>query len=230
MSQTPQPLPYSSGQPGQTTAQKILVIALGSVMVLAFIGVVVGKIMTWGPAQSAITTLPSGRPIAVLFAAPRFSLTDQNGNPFAADNLRGQAYICDFVFTTCGSVCPLMTQKMASLQKQAPAGVQLVSFTVNPQHDTPPVLKAYAAANGADPARWHFVTGTTEQMVKTVRDMKIGFQAAKDHDPILHSEKFLLIDGDGNVRGIYDSLDAKSLKDLILDAAWVASTPGARGK
>ena len=91
-------------------------------------------------------------------------------------------------------------------------------------------MKDYAAANGATPDRWHFLTGTPEQMVKTVREMKIGFQAATDRNPILHSEKFLLIDGDGKARGVYDSLDEQSLKDLVADATWLASTPGARGQ
>jgi protein SCO1/2 len=206
-------------------------VVLGSVMLLVIGVVAVAKWKTWGhAAPQKIAQLPSGRSTDVIFAAPRFSLIDENGNPFSADTLRGRAYICDFIFTTCGSACPLMTQKLAALQGQTPAGLQLISFTVNPEHDTPAVLKQYAAARGADPRRWHFLTGTTGQMIRTVREMKLGFQAANDRDPILHSEKFLLIDGDGNVRGIYDSLDGQSMKELVADAAWLAGTPGARGK
>jgi protein SCO1/2 len=164
-----------------------------------------------------------------LFHTPAFVLTDQDGKSFSDVDLRGKAYICDFIFTTCGSACPMMSQKLAGVQKQTPAELQLVSFTVNPEHDTPAVLKAYAATYGADLSRWHFLTGTPVQMTTTVRAMNIAVTPATDHDPIGHSEKFLLVDGDGNVRGIYDSNDDKSMRDLIIDSSWLATTPGGTG-
>lgn len=234
MSQMPPPTDSRSNAAGPAGEMTVMhVIILGLLVALLFLimaGVVLIKFKAWSqveaPKATSEKSLPSGRSAQVLFAAPHFTLIDENGAPFTADNLRGKPYICDFIFTTCGSACPIMSHKLAEVQKQTPAGVQLVSFTVNPEHDTPPVLKQYAASYGADPARWHFLTGTTQQMVSTVRDMKIGFQAANPDAPILHSEKFLLIDGDGNVRGIYDSPDEQAMKDLVTDASWLAGRPG----
>ena len=123
----------------------------------------------------------------------------------------------------------MMSQKLAGVQKQTPAGLQLVSFTVNPEHDTPPVLKEYAAMYGADLSRWHFLTGTPKQMSDAVRGMNLAVTPATEHDPIGHSEKFLLVDGDGNVRGIYDSADDKSMHDLVVDSTWLAGTTGGIG-
>ena len=209
------PLPRDAAQ--TSAAQKALTTTLWMVLALVFVGVVVGKLV------------PRHAQMPVLFAAPRFALTDQDARPFSAADLRGKPYICDFIFTTCGSSCPLMTQKMAKLQRETPAGVGLVSFTVNPERDTPAALKAYAARYNADGQRWKFLTGTPDQMRQTIRDMNIGVQPANGQDPILHSQKFLLVDGDGNVRGDYNSEDPQAMQKLAADAKWIAKTRGARG-
>jgi protein SCO1/2 len=201
--------------------QKIITICLWLVLFLVVLGVTVAKMMPMLPPRHA--------EMPVLFEASRFALVDQDGKDFAATDLRGKAYICDFIFTTCGSACPVMTHKLAEVQGETPAELQLVSFTVNPEHDTPAVLKEYAKLNNADLGRWHFLTGTPAQMTQVVHEMKIGYQAAAGSDPILHSEKFLLVDGDGNVRGIYDSLDAQAMKALVADATWLAKSSHARG-
>jgi protein SCO1 len=198
-------------------AQRIISISLWAVLVLVMVGVIAGRFV------------PSHPEIPVLFPAATFALTDQNGKPFGTEQLRGKPYICDFIFTTCGGICPMMSHKMAELQKQTPAGVQLVSLTVNPETDTPPVLKKYAGEYGADESRWHFLTGTPKQMVDAVSGMKLPYEAATPSMSIGHSDKFLLIDGDGNVRGIADSNDPDAMKRLISDAAWLAGTRKGRG-
>ena len=197
--------------------QRILTGFLWSAMLIVVIGVIASRL------------IPRHAEMKVLFHAPQFALMDQEARPFSAADLHGKVYICDFIFTTCGSACPALSARMAQIQAQTPASVQLVSFTVNPEHDTPAALKEYASMYHADTSRWHFLTGTSNQMTETVRDMKIGFQAATDKDPILHSQKLLLIDGDNNVRGIYDGTDAQAMKDLVDDATWMSTTKGARG-
>jgi len=195
----------------ESRPQKMLTAALWIVLVIVVAGMVVAK------------SIHPGHPeLGVVFPTSPFALTDQDGKPFSSENLRGHVYVCDFIFTTCGMVCPTMTHKLSLVQQQTPPGVQLVSFTVDAAHDTPPVLKEYAAKFGADLSRWHFLTGTPEQMKATVANMKLGFQAADERNPIVHSEKFLLIDGAGSVRGVYESGDEKSMADLVTDATWLA--------
>ena len=118
--------------------QKMITISLWGVLFLVVLGVLVGKLL---PARHG--------EMPVLYEGARFALTDQDGKPFSNNDLRGKAYICDFIFTTCGSACPIMTHKLADVQKNTPADVQLVSFSVNPEHDTPAVLKEYAGCERA---------------------------------------------------------------------------------
>ncbi|MDB5292189.1 MAG: photosynthetic protein synthase [Phycisphaerales bacterium] len=223
MADTPiQPGPETQSVQGQTRtapskAQRIISISLWVILVLVMVGVIAGRFA------------PSHAEIPVLYPAPTFALTDQNAQPLGNVQLRGKPYICDFVFTTCGGICPMMSHKMSELQKQTPAGVQLVSFTVNPETDTPPVLKKYAAEYGADESRWHFLTGTPKQMTDTVGGMKLPYEAATPSMAIGHSDKFMLVDGDGNVRAFADSNDPEAMKKLISDAAWLAGTRGGRG-
>jgi len=102
------------------------------------------------------------KPPPVVGQVPDYRLTDQHGKPFGSAELAGKVYVVDFVFTRCRSICPRMTAQMKKLQTRfAKAGVpiHLVSISVDPEHDRPPVLAAYAKKHGADPKRWHFLTG-----------------------------------------------------------------------
>lgn len=197
--------------------QRVLTFVLWMGMIGAMIGVIGGKI------------LYPHRDIAMLFPAASYSLIDQSGKTFSDADLRGKAYVCDFIFTTCGSACPLMTSKMEGLQRRLPGSVQFVSFSVNPEYDTPPVLKEYAKANHADEARWHFLTGTHAQMFEVARQMHVAAESAKGDQPLMHDEHFLLVDGDGNVRGVYDSNDPQLMNKLVEEATYVAHSRGARG-
>jgi len=192
--------------------------------------------MIWGAlvlAMAAIVVIkivePRPRPLPVLYHAASYALTDENGQPFDDSNLRGKAYVCDFIFTTCGSVCPMMSSKMRDLQSQIPSKVQFVSFSVDPARDTPAVLKEYAQRYKADLSRWHFLTGTSTQMFQTARQMRLTALPASESDPIMHDEHFLLVDGDGNVRGVYDSKDAAEMKTLVEDAKYLARSKKGRG-
>ena len=174
-------------------------------------------------------------PLPVLFDAPPFTLTDQDGRPFGSDRLRGHVWVADFVFTHCTSFCPLMTSSMAAFQQQSAAAgmadVRMASFTVDPDRDTPPVLKAYAAANGADLARWAFLTGTQKQMWDLSAGMKLSVGPGDTLGgpagmQVMHSSHFLLIDQKGHVRGVYDFKDAAYLKQLLSDAKRILSEGG----
>lgn len=170
--------------------------------------------------QGVRAQVPAGP--AVLFDTPAFALTDQNGRPFGDADLRGEVYVADFIFTSCAGVCPMMSQNMANLQKELPKDVRLVSFTVDPATDTPPVLKKYAARYDADDARWHFLTGTKDAIFDVASGMKLTALPATADQPILHSEKFLLVDGEGHVRGAYNGRERDDLSRLIADAKQVS--------
>jgi len=159
-----------------------------------------------------------------LFPAAQFSLTDQEVRTIATKDLQGSPWIADFIFTRCGGTCPVMSHKMADLQQQTPASVKFVSFTVDPEHDTPQVLKEYAIPLKADPSRWHLLTGTPKEMAEAAYGMKISVRPAADNkvEGILHSTHFLLVNGAGMVVGVYDSTSDESMKKLVTDAARLA--------
>lgn len=181
--------------------------ALWGLLVLAMVGVVVGKL--W----------PRRAPLPVWYPAATFACVDQTAKPFSSQDLRGRAYVADFIFTHCAGICPQMTARMATLQHQLPPAVQLVSFSVDPERDTPAALKEYSETYKADPARWHFLTGEKEKMFAIARAMNLAARPAQGEQPILHSEKLLLVDGDGDVRGFYDSTRPAEVQRLLADAA-----------
>ena len=115
-----------------------------------------------------------------------------------------------------------VSAKMVELQKNTPADVQLVSFTVDPATDTPAILKTYGESFHADFDRWHFLTGTPQQMFDVAAGMKVAAKPAEGQDPILHSEKILLIDAAGTVRGLYNSNDDEAMKRLVADSEKLA--------
>ena len=163
----------------------------------------------------------------MLYDAPAFALTDQDGRPFASERLRGQVWVGALVFTNCPGVCPMMTQKMVKLQQAVPrADVKLVAFSVDPERDTPEVLRQYAAVRGADAARWHLLTGDQAALTATAAGLKLSYRAASADAPIGHAEYFLLVDRQGRVRGAYDSKDDARVAQLTRDAAALAKADG----
>ena len=156
---------------------------------------------------------------------PDFALTAvtvDGISPFDRRALRGRAWIANFVFTRCAGPCPLLTANMAALQKRLPKSIGLLSFTVDPDHDSPEVLALYARKFAADPQRWFFLTGEKAEIIRLVRD---GFllsvaedAAAAPGERVAHSTKFVLVDADARVRGWYDGDDPASLDGLAADA------------
>jgi protein SCO1/2 len=111
-----------------------------------------------------------------------------------------------------------MTSKMAALQTSLPPQVKFVSFSVDPEHDTPAVLKAYARSFSADESRWKFLTGVQDAMMAQARGMLVIALPATADQPIIHDGRFLLIDGQGRIRGAYQSNNPQELADLDRDA------------
>jgi cytochrome oxidase Cu insertion factor (SCO1/SenC/PrrC family) len=154
-------------------------------------------------------------------AVPAFSLLDQNGAKFDNSKLAGRVWIANFIFTRCQGPCPLMTRKMADLQASiADSRVGLLSFSVDPQNDTPAALKKYAQANGADESRWVFATGREGDVARLAWGLKLG--VGKDQTGIFHTTRFVLIDAAGQVKGYYSDSDPAALRQLAEDARALA--------
>jgi protein SCO1 len=191
--------------------QQILVTILWGALVLTMVGVVVGQFFLH----------PRGPELQRLFSAPSFHLIDQRNEPVSDATLAGHPYITAFFFASCQNLCPALSGHMAKLQGQLPASVKLVSFSVDPEHDTPTVLEAYGKAYGADDGRWYFLTGSKQG----IYDAEVAFNLAKPGAGLspIHSDRLLLIDAAGEVRGIYDSTDPDDVKKLVTDATRLAS-------
>ena len=117
--------------------------------------------------------------------------------------------VVNFIYTRCSDICPLLTAKMAELQKRVPAqDALLLSISVDPNHDTPAVLLEYGTKFDADFTRWHFLTGEEKQTRAVVESFQTIFEHAEqsnDTNPnILHSEQFILVDTFGEIRGFFD--------------------------
>ncbi len=143
---------------------------------------------------------------------PAFTLTERSGSTVGLDQLRGKIWIADFIYTTCTDTCPLQTAMMAKLQQEYAARpeLQFVSFTVDPERDTPAVLKAYADKHQADAQRWYFLTGQRHRVIRLIQE---GFHLAVATSPVAddpggmipHSPRFVLVDKEARIRGYYDS-------------------------
>lgn len=197
-------------------------------MVLMMVSIIGAGLWRRGNRADALNDVPSTAPSSITIApanadfiadAPAFALVDQNDKPVTLESLKGKPWIADFVFTHCAGPCPIMTDKMAGLQKKiASPGVRYVSFSVDPERDTPAVLKEYAALHHADESNWHFLTGPKDVVYATARGMLVSVLPAQADSPIIHSERFILVDGDGKIRKFYDSMDEAAMSALVEDA------------
>jgi cytochrome oxidase Cu insertion factor (SCO1/SenC/PrrC family) len=168
----------------------------------------------------------------VLATLPEFVLENDRGESIGLSDLRGNVWVADFIFTRCAGTCPVMTRRMVELEKDLDSSaslrdVKLVSFSVDPDFDRPDVLRDYGRTNGADPARWMFLTGTSEAVRGLVRD---GFKlpVAEQPDPnipIVHSQNFMVVDRVGRIRGAFDVLTEEGRKDLHATLATVVAEP-----
>jgi len=166
---------------------------------------------------------PRGPELDRLGPAPNFTLISQEGKPFSRDELLGTVWIADFMYTRCQGLCPILAQRMATIQGdlQGTKGWRLVSFSVDPEYDTPEVLTAYAAEHGADPADWTFLTGekrTVRNIVTQGFHLAVQDSAGDAKEPTLHSQRIVLVDGKGEIRGYYDALDQDAMTKLVTDA------------
>ncbi len=178
----------------------------------------------FGPKETQVVKRDGRDVIDTIYATiPPFRFTDQFGRAFTDADVEGKILVVDFFFTRCGTICPRMSVQMQQLQLKLddPAfeDVLFLSHTVDPEHDTPEVLREYARKLQADTARWKFLTGDKTELYLQGSE---GYYLAAREDVMaeggfLHSEKFVLIDKDRHIRGYYDGTTAEGMNAVAAD-------------
>ena len=208
-----------SSEQDVTSSDRMIRGLLWGVLALVILGILGANLWSFVHQRFGTTSESTIAPseLAAQQQLPDFSLTDQRGEPFALSDLHDKVWVADFIFTSCATICPPMTIQMASLQDEfATEEVHFVSFSVDPERDTPEVLFRYADDYGADGSRWAFLTGQKETIYQLAHE---GFNLAAGHrgSEILHSTRFVLVDQNQQVRGYYDSRSRGSLYQLRKD-------------
>ena len=153
---------------------------------------------------------------------PSFQLVNQNGQPYGSAQLAGKIWIADFVFTSCPGPCPMISARMSELQKPLEkTGVHLVSFTVDPEKDTPEVLRGYAEKFQARPERWDFLTGPKSALYNLSHDgFKLAVSDGSEEAGVpVHSTRMVLVDRRGEIRGYYEATEPDAVTKLLADTS-----------
>lgn len=163
----------------------------------------------------------NGKTDTTYHTIPTFSFTNQDGKTVTEKDFNGSVYVTDFFFTTCHSICPIMSTQMERIAEKFKGNneVKILSHTVDPEIDTVAQLKAYATKHNADSKQWMFVTGDKKALYEIARK---GYLLNADEgnggpDDFIHTQNFALIDKDKRIRGFYDGTDSTEVNQLIKD-------------
>lgn len=159
---------------------------------------------------------------AITHRIPFFSFTDEDGNTITQKNVAGKIHVADFIFTTCGSICPQMTEQMKRVGEAFldDSSVVILSYSVTPWIDTPQKLKKYREEKHIRKQDWHLLTGDKASIYSLARkgyfaEEDLGF--TRDSSQFLHTEHFILVDADQRIRGIYNGTLQLEAEQLIKD-------------
>ncbi len=169
--------------------------------------------------------------LAEIGTVPDFSFTNQNGKTISNENYKGKVYIAEFFFTTCPSICPIMNRNMVRVQNEfyGNPNLGIASFSIDPEYDTPAVLKSYAESYGITNPNWHLLTGDKEKIFELANagfNLYVG-ENSEVEGGFEHSGYFALIDEEGKIRSridenenpiiYYDGLESDGIQMLIED-------------
>lgn len=150
-----------------------------------------------------------------------FALTNQNGKLVTQKDYENKIYIADFFFTTCPTICPIMTKNMAGIQEKIlnDDDVMLLSHSVTPDIDSVPQLKKYAMEKGVKDSKWNLVTGDKRQIYELARKSYMAVKSDGDAGPydMIHTENFILVDKERRIRGFYDGTNTEEMEKLLSD-------------
>ena len=166
---------------------------------------------------------PSSGKLPELSRVPEFSFKNQDDKLWGSNELSGKPYLAAFMFTRCPSICPHLTARMKEIDtaaKKSGKTLRLLSISVDPENDSPSVLKAYAKKHGADASNWTFLTGDYKAIARTSEEgFKVGLSGtideAKPHLGITHGSHLILVDGKGTIRGYFRSSDDETVTAVI---------------
>lgn len=190
---------------------------LWTILVLALVGV--------GAAYFVMD--PKPRPVAaepppVIGSVKPFALTNQLGVAVSEADLRGQVVVADVIFSRCPTLCHRLSQQMAKLQAQIPAGVRLLSLTADPAFDTPTVLAKHGQRYGTDAAKWWFLTGTKAEVYQVATNSLLFAvmenpepEPAKLEDLFIHSADFKIVDRLGRLRAVVYGEETNAVERIL---------------
>ncbi|MEM7484332.1 MAG: SCO family protein [Bacteroidota bacterium] len=150
-----------------------------------------------------------------------FELINQNGAIITQKSYQDKIYVADFFFTTCPTICPIMTKNMAQIQNSIldDDNVLLLSHSVTPAIDSVPQLKKYAKEKGVIDKKWNLVTGDKKQIYELARKSYLAVKTDGDGGPydMIHTENFILVDKERRIRGFYDGTNPEEIEKLLAD-------------
>ncbi|WP_416445438.1 SCO family protein [Leeuwenhoekiella sp. A16] len=163
-----------------------------------------------------------------------FQLVNQNGDTVTQEDYAGKIYVADFFFTTCQTICPIMTDHMKQIQEELKNDdqVKLLSHTVIPETDTVAQLKRYAIEKGVDDSKWNLVTGPKKDIYDLARKSYLAVKTTGDGGKydMIHTENFMLIDPEKRIRGFYDGTDPDAIDKLLDDIETLKKIEARRNK
>ena len=186
-----------------------------------FLGVMVGVFVLGFGASFVIENAKRSRAVDIYGEVPQFDFVGHNGEPFSLEDMIGSLSVVDFIFTSCKDACPRMTSVMQELYEfyGGSPKIKFVSFSVDPEVDTVPALRAYADKFGVKDRQWTFVRSP----LKKIKELsEKGFYLSARNLPMGHSTKFVLVDQNGMIRGFYNSFSQDKitlLKNQIKELA-----------
>jgi protein SCO1/2 len=158
---------------------------------------------------------------------PPFQFTTQEGKTLSRADLLGKVWVIDFFFTRCPGPCPVMSSRMAEISKELKkaSDVRLVSLSIDPEHDTPEILTAYASRLGADPNRWIFLTGPKNQVDEFTTKGMLQVLATDPAGVPTHSTRFMVIDREGRIRTLHKLDEPELVQKLLMDIGSLLREP-----
>lgn len=183
--------------------------------------------------RQAVTKTVNGRQVTdtVYQSIPAFKFVNQYGDSVGSKNLQHSIYVADFFFTSCPSICPIMQRNMLNVYNafKDTADVKIISYTIDPKHDTVPVLKKYVDKLGISGNSWWLLLGDKDVVYQLANSYLVGVSEDKTAPGgYMHQGYFVLIDKQQRVRGSYDGTDPKQVEQLIADIKILKTEPSGK--
>jgi len=181
-----------------------------------------GKVLPIFGERHAVTKTVNGQQVTdtVYQSIPAFKFVNQYGDSVGSKNLQHDIYVADFFFTSCPSICPVMQRNMLTVYNafKDTTDVKIISYTIDPKHDTVPVLKKYADNLGVSGNNWWFILGDKDSVYQLANTYLVGVSEDKTAPGgYMHQGYFVLVDKQQHIRGSYDGTDPKQVDQLIAD-------------